>query len=175
MEPRAQPPRRGAILLLAWLAVIGFDLFLHAGLLARLYSADHPFLLPPFEALRRIPLGYLAFGLQVAALLGLMLHLGVYGARAGLRFGLIAGAVVWGALILGLASIATAPLPLMLGWLLGQTAELGLAGAIVGHALGGAPLRRLTWQIVVLVVALVALTIVLQSLGFAPPLQTVGG
>jgi hypothetical protein len=173
MGTRAQPPRRGAILLLAWLAVIGFDFFLHGGLLARLYSADHPFLLPPFEALRRIPLGYLAFGLQVAALLGLMLHLRVYGARAGLRFGLVAGAVVWGALILGLASITTAPLPLMAGWLLGQTAELGLAGAIIGHALGGAPLRRLTWQVVALVIAFLVLTIVMQSLGLAPALQTV--
>ena len=47
--------------LLAWLAVIGFDLFLHAGVLAGIYSEPSPFLLPPEEAFRLIPLGYLSF------------------------------------------------------------------------------------------------------------------
>jgi len=45
----------------AWVLSLGFDLFLHAGLLARLYVEPGPFLLPPMVAFRRIPLGYLSF------------------------------------------------------------------------------------------------------------------
>ena len=45
----------------AWILSLGFDLFLHAGLLAHLYVEPSPFLLPPEEAFRRIPFGYLTF------------------------------------------------------------------------------------------------------------------
>src|SRR5690606_36135025 len=37
------------------------DLFLHGGLLARLYVGPSPFLLPADDAFRRIPFGYLTF------------------------------------------------------------------------------------------------------------------
>ena len=53
--------RISTITLLSWLSMIGFDLLLHAGLLARLYIEPSPFLLPPETAFRLIPLGYLSF------------------------------------------------------------------------------------------------------------------
>ena len=53
---------------LAWFLSLGVDLFLHAGVLARLYVTPGPFILPADAAFRRIPLGYLAFLLLVSAL-----------------------------------------------------------------------------------------------------------
>ncbi len=61
----------------AWVLSVGFDLFLHAGLLARLYLEPSPFLLPPQEAFRRIPFGYLAFLGLTLALYWLLRRLGV--------------------------------------------------------------------------------------------------
>ena len=47
--------------LLTWLAMLGFDFFLHGGLLASLYLTEDSFTLPPLEAFRRIPIGYFGF------------------------------------------------------------------------------------------------------------------
>ena len=57
------PTRRQLIslTLIAWLAMLGFDFFLHAGLLAGLYVEPSPFLLPPLSAFALIPVGYAAF------------------------------------------------------------------------------------------------------------------
>ena len=53
----AKRPRHLAkIGLLALLAVIGFDLFLHAGILASWYSRPSTFLRPPEETFKLIPL-----------------------------------------------------------------------------------------------------------------------
>ncbi|MFN2443246.1 MAG: hypothetical protein ABR517_11240 [Thermoanaerobaculia bacterium] len=155
----------------AWVLSVGFDLFLHAGLLAHLYAEPSPFLLPAEEAFRRIPLGYLTFLVLTAALFWLLRRLDVRESAAGFRYGAAAGAVVWGALTVGLFSISTATLPLLAGWWIGQTVELGLAGAVLGAAANGVPLKRI-WSIVaVAVVAFVVVTIALQSLGFAPPMK----
>ncbi len=157
----------------AWILSVGFDLFLHAGLLARLYIEPSPFLLSAQEAFRRIPLGYLSFLTLTAGLFWLLRRLGVRGSASGFRFGATAGAVVWGALAVGLYSISTATLPLLAGWWIGQTIELGLAGAVLGAAATGMPLRRI-WAVVAIVVfVLAAATIALQSLGLAPAIKVV--
>jgi hypothetical protein len=54
-------PRPARTIMLSWLAMIGVDVFLHAGLLAPLYDWDSPFLLRPDEAFVRIPIGHLSF------------------------------------------------------------------------------------------------------------------
>jgi hypothetical protein len=105
--------------LAAWVLSLGFDVFLHGGLLARLYAEPGPFLLGPDEAFRRIPLGYLTFLVLTLALSWLLHRLGVRGAMPGLRLGAAAGAVVWGALAVGLYSISTAPPSLLAGWWIG--------------------------------------------------------
>ena len=46
-------------------------------------------------------------------------------------FGLKFGGMVWGVCVLGLVSISTADVALLLGWLFGQALELGVAGAVV--------------------------------------------
>ena len=62
-EPGVRLSLRSLILLtlLGWLSMIGFDFFLHAGLLARLYLIPSPFLLPATTTFRLIPVGYLSF------------------------------------------------------------------------------------------------------------------
>jgi hypothetical protein len=130
-----------------------------------------PFLLPPEEAFRRIPLGYLAFLGLTVALYWLVRRLDIRGWIDGFRFGTLAGAVVWGALVVGLYSISTATIPLLAGWWIGQAVELGLAGGVLGAVLGGASVRR-TWALVLVAVAvLFLLTITLQSLGLAPAIK----
>ena len=150
--------------LLAWLAVIGFDLFLHAGILADLYSKPSPFLLPPEEAFRLIPLGYLSFILLIVFLLWLMLRLNVVGWRAGLVFGLKVGALISVAGTLGLLSISTASVSLLVGWFLGQTVELGIAGMVLGSGLSTNRLRSLLVKVVIFFIAMGALAILLQNI-----------
>jgi hypothetical protein len=148
---------------LALLAVIGFDLFLHAGVLVRLYSEPTPFLLAPEVAFSRIPLGYMSFAVLVLLLEWLMVRLGTKGLGGGTVLGLKLGALVWGSFALGLASISTARPVLLLSWAVGQTVELGLAGAVIGSAFAPGSLRRLVWQVLALFVGLVVLGVVIQN------------
>jgi hypothetical protein len=157
----------------AWVLSLGIDLFLHGGLLARLYAEPSPFLLPAADAFRRIPLGYLTFLILTMGLFSLVRQLHVRGSVAGFRLGAVTGAVVWGALVLGLYSISTASLSLLAGWWIGQSVELAFAGAVLGAVADGVPLKWV-WAVVgVAVVALAAATVALQSLGFAPAMKVV--
>ena len=172
---RGTQPRRIAsevsLVAAAWVLSLGFDLFLHAGLLARLYRQGSPFLLPPIEAFRRIPLGYASFLIAVLGLLWLFRRLDVRGAGAGVRLGGAVGLTVWGTVALGLYSVSTGSPALLVGWWLGQSAELALAGAVLGARGGGAPLRRIWLLVGFAVVVAVAVTVVLQSLGLAPAVK----
>lgn len=159
------------ISLVAWLVMIGIDFFLHGGLLAGLYTASAPFLLPPAQSFSRIPLGYAAFFLLAIALLWLLRERGVAGGMSGFMFGLKLGALVWGALVLGLASISTADPLLLLGWFVGQTVELAVGGVVIGSALAGQSLSRLLVKVIALDLVLVVVTIVLQSVGLAPAVR----
>jgi hypothetical protein len=157
----------------AWVLSLGVDVLLHGGLLARLYLNPSPFLLGPEDAFRRIPFGYLAFLVLVSALYWYLRRLGVRGAVQGLRHGTAAGAIVWAAFALGLYSISTVTVPVLAGWWIGQTVELGLAGAVFGAAANGVPMKRIWARVAVAAVVCAVGTIVLQSLGFAPPMMVV--
>lgn len=160
-------PRPIATVLLCWLAMIGVDLFLHAGVLAPLYDWDNTFLLRPMEAFARIPAGYGAFLLLAIGLAWLLPRLGVNGARRGAVVGGVIGAVTWSALLLGLWSISTAPPLLLAGWWLGQAAQLALVGGLIGAAIGGTSLRRLAWWAVASLLLGIVTSVVLQSTGYA--------
>lgn len=151
--------------------MIGVDFLLHAGLLANLYVQPSPFLLPPESAFKLIPLGYLSFVLLAVLLVWLMLKLRIQGWRGGFLFGLKLGALVWGAMVLGLMSISTASVWLLLGWFLGQTVELAIAGMFAGSGLGGVPLTRLFIMVAVLIFLSLLVTVVLQSTGLAPTIR----
>jgi hypothetical protein len=164
--------RTGSAVAAAWFLSLGFDLFLHGGLLAKLYLSPAPFLLAPVDAFRRIPLGYLAFLILTISLAWLIDRLDLRGVAAGFRFGLASGAVVWGAFVVGLYSISTASLPLLAGWWVGQALELGIAGAVLGAFRDSAPLKRIWLLTIGGVFAFVLATILLQSLGIAPAMKT---
>jgi hypothetical protein len=151
--------------------MIGIDFLLHGGLLAEFYVQPSPFLLPPDQAFRLIPVGYISFLLLAVLLVWLMLRLKIKGWREGSIFGLKLGALVWGALVLGLMSITTASLWLLVGWMLGQTAEMAVAGMIAGCGLEGARLTRILMVVVAIIVVCVGVTIVLQSMGLAPTIR----
>lgn len=160
--------RLSLIAVLSWLSMLGFDFFLHAGLLARLYLKPSPFLLPPAKAFRLIPLGYLSFLLMAVLLTWMMVKQEIVGKRRGLVFGLKFGGMIWGALVLGLLSISTADVALLLGWLFGQTLELGVAGAVVGSGLSGKRLKRLFMTVLTFTMVSVFLTILYQNLALTP-------
>jgi hypothetical protein len=124
-------------------------------------------------AFRRIPLGYLSFLVLILSLYWLFHRLGIRGVASGLRHGAIIGSVVWGALAIGLYSISTAALPLLAGWWIGQAIELGLAGAVLGAAEAGVPLKRIWTAVSLAVVGCIAGTAVLQNLGLAPAMRLV--
>ncbi|MFC1915917.1 hypothetical protein ACFLW4_04405 [Chloroflexota bacterium] len=94
-----------------------------------------------------------------------MTRLDIVGWRAGLVFGLKIGAIIWGALVLGLLSISTASVSLLAGWFLGQTVEIGIAGMVMGSGLSTNRLRSLLVKVVIFFVVMVVLAILLQNIG----------
>jgi hypothetical protein len=151
--------------------MVAVDFSLHAGLLARLYAQPSPFLLPSEDAFALIPVGYLSFALLAALVVWLAVALHAAGARSGFWLGIRVGALMWGALGLGLVSISTAPPALILGWFAGQAAEMGIGGAVAGQGLRATRLKPLALMVGLLLVASIVLTITLQSLGLAPAAQ----
>lgn len=151
------------MVVLAWLIMIGFDFFLHAGILAPLYREPDPFLLPMDEAFRLIPLGYTSFLLLAVLLCWLMNRLRIQHGKAGFLFGLKLGLLTWGAFCMGLASISSAAPFLLLGWFLGQSLEMALGGLVIGIASSTERMGRLTGWVLLGVVILIALGIVIQN------------
>jgi hypothetical protein len=62
-------------------------------------------------------------------------------------------------------------LSLLLGWWIGQTIEAGLAAAVLGASTSGVSLKRIWILVAAAVFAFFAATVVLQSLGLAPPMK----
>jgi len=166
--PRNPLSRLASLGALAWLSMIAVDFFLHAGLLASLYVQPSPFLLPPKTAFALIPIGYLSFTLLAALLVWLADALHLSGTRSGFLFGLTLGALIWGSFMMGLVSISTASPALVLGWFVGQTLEMAVAGAVTGYGLQREPLTPLVVRVGFILLASIILTILLQSFGFAP-------
>ena len=160
--------------LLAWLAMVGFDFLLHGGVLAHWYVQSDPFLLPPMDAFRLIPVGYTCFLVFACMLAWLVLRLDIKGAREACVFGLKLGGLVWLTFCLALASISTAKHTMLVGWFVGQTIESGIGGAVLGAALSARRLRGVVVRVVVLIVVCVVATIVLQNTGLAPAIVISG-
>ncbi len=158
----------------AWMLSLAFDVFLHAGVLARLYARPSPVLLPADRAFARIPMGWTAFLALTVALWWLMRRTDVRGARAGGRLGLSGGLLLWGAWSLGLYSISRFEGDLLIGWWLGQAVELGIAGVVLGAARAGMGRGRLFARVALVMALLIAGTVALQAFGLAPPMKTVG-
>jgi hypothetical protein len=160
--------------LLAWLAMLAVDFFVHAGLLSRFYVAPPPAVLPPQEAARLIPVGYASFLLWAVLLEILVLRFRAAGAWRGFLAGLGFGALIQGATYLGLATITTLPRPLLAGWFAAQTAQFAAGGLVAGSALAGARLGPLLLRVLAFAGLLFLITVVLQSAGLAPAVKVPG-
>jgi hypothetical protein len=155
--------------------MLGTDLLVHAGALAQRYLEPTPFLLGPEDAFRRIPLGYAGFALLALLLVWTQRASGSRGALGGAWFGLRLGLLVWGGLVLGLWSITSADPGLLLGWLLGQTAGLAVAGAFAGRALSAARVRGHVLRALAYALACLVVIVALQSAGLVPALRATPG
>lgn len=109
--------------------MLGFDFFWHAGLFSGLHTQPGLFLLPPLTAFTLIPVGYPSFLLMAVLLVWLMMRLKLTGWRQGAVFGLKFGGLMWCALTLGPLSATTADYSLLIGWFVGQTLEVAIAGS----------------------------------------------
>lgn len=163
--------RISLVIMLSWLSMIGIDFLVHGGILAAFYVQPSPFLLPLEKAFRLIPLGYLSLLLSAILVVWLMLRLDVRGWQAGLTFGVKLGLLVWGAIVLGLLSISTGSVELLVGWFCGQTIEFGVAGMFAGSGLSDARLSRLFMAVIALSFLSIIITVVLQSVGIAPTMR----
>ncbi len=98
-DMRALRPGRIA---LAWLTVVGVDLFFNAGVFAFVYEQSRePALLPDSDLALRIPVAYAALALAVTALAWVIQTVGARGRRAieiGAGAGLVLGVAGFGAM-----------------------------------------------------------------------------
>jgi len=154
----------GHLVGIAWVSMLGSDILIHGGFLHGMYLEPHPFLLSPDRAFRLIPLGYLSFLILAALLVWLATRFETRGFGAGARLGLVLGAATWASMTVGLLSVTTAPLSLMLGWFIGQTLALGIAGGVVGAARSGVSRRTLWTRVLGWCGAAMFLAVLLQNL-----------
>ena len=156
------------LVLIAWMATLGFDFFLHGGLLARQYLTSTSFLLNPTESFQRIPIGYLGLLILAGFLIWIFSRLAVRGWREGLKLGAIIGGVMWVSLAFGIYSISTAPPGLLLTWVVGQTVGMAYGGAVIGQGLVSQSLRSLFLTTLLVTLGFIILTIAMQSTGLVP-------
>lgn len=154
--------------LLVWTAMLGVDFFIHGGLFAAVYFQNSPFLLPDGEAFRRIPFGYLALLATAGFLTWILVRTATRGWRRGLVAGLSLGVVMGLSFTLGLFSISTAGVQLLIAWFLAQVLEMAVGGTIVGHGLQAHSLRGLTLAVIIGFILLFVAAIAIQNAGLAP-------
>lgn len=163
-QPEPSLRRLVSVGLVGWMATLGIDLFLNAGVFASVFFESSPFLLSPDELFLRIPVGYLSFLLFTALVVWLMSNLSISGWRAGGRFGLAIGAIIHGTGVLGIASVSTASVSLLVAWFVGQTLQTVVVGGVVGQGLITSNLRRLGLTVLLLDIVLIIATVTVQNL-----------
>ena len=169
-QPGISTPRKRIVQLslLVWVAMIGVDFFLHGGIFASVYLQENPFLLSGLESFRRIPFGYVALLATAGFLVWIIDQTSAKGWRKGLVLGLSIGLVMGFSSTLGLFSISTASLQLLLVWFIAQVLEMTIAGMIIGQGLLVPSLRNLTFVVMIGFILLFVGTIVMQSIGLVP-------
>jgi hypothetical protein len=168
LQPQVSVRKLSLTVLACLLTMMALDLLLNAGVFAKLWFEPSPFLLPPEDLFRRLPLGYLAFLLQALVYVWLSRIAGAKTRRQGSLFGLKLGAVLNAAAVLGLRSGTTANwTTLLVGWLIGGTVLTVGACFMAGFASERGEKRALLSASILFVGALVLIA-VLQSIGLVP-------
>ena len=159
------------IVFLSWLGFIGFDLFLHAGLLAFLYHEDSPAILSPLDSFYRIPIGYLALFLYCMLLYWLIVLFNVTSTNEIIKFSALIGLFLSLISTFAQFSIININTLLLLGWGIGLIIEFILSGFIIALCLSGYPFKRLLIYVLLFDLVLFLVTVIMQSIGLAPPQQ----
>lgn len=158
-------PARVRVAVLVWLAMLGVDFLLNGSFFARLYQDGGSFLLPPMEAFRRIPLGYLAFLLVAFGIVEFEYRLGIKGLRGGIAVGLVlggVGALVWSLSVFSIASITVLQaVAFAVAWL----AIVQVGSGVAAQGLTQMSLRKLTVGVASFDFVCVGLAIAMQSFG----------
>jgi hypothetical protein len=158
------------IILIGWLGFIGFDLFLHAGLLARLYHEENLAILDPLQAFYRIPIGYFAFFIYVVFLYWLLKINNFKYRNEILKFVFQVGLFISVSSTLAQYSILKINDLLLFGWGLGLIIEFLISGLIVGYLMTNYSSKRMLINVIVFDVLLFFITVIMQNTGLAPPL-----
>jgi hypothetical protein len=151
------------LILITWIATIGFDLIWHGGILADVYTRSNPALLDPEQAFNRIPYGYGSLLVQVVLIYWLFSLIKVNEWRKGIQMGFMFGGMMGIVSIMGQFSILTLELEILILWGVGQVIEFGTMGAVIGAGISDASLKKLAAKVAILVVIAFLFTIVLQS------------
>ncbi len=147
--------------------VLGIDLFVNAGVLARLWDQGRERALLADEALfRRIPIGYLTFAIGVVALAVVLGRTATQGIPASLGVGIGFGAVAATLGVVGLWTAIDMTGSFVAAAALTQTVEYAAAGAVLGafsRPGGRGHERRLFRRTVVVALGLAVAGIVVQN------------
>ena len=154
---------RVKLILITWMATIGFDFMWHGGLLADVYTHSHPALLDPELAFIRIPYGYGALLVQVVFVYWLFSLIKIDDWHKGIQMGFMFGGIMGIASLLGQFSILALELEILILWGIGQVIEFGTMGVVIGSGINSESLKKLAVRVAVLVVIAFFFTIVLQS------------
>ena len=147
--------------------MLGADFLLNGAVFAQIYQDGNAFLLPPTEAFRRIPLGYLAFLLVAVVAVELSSRLDGGGIKLGLLIG-AAAAAVWS---LSLWSITTISVEAGIAFAVIWLVLFVVAFSVAGYGRAQRSLRRLSFAVAGFDVLCVVLVVALQSLDVVPAIR----
>lgn len=151
------------VIVLTWISMIGIDFLVNGGLLAGIYDRSNPFLLSPSESFRLIPLGFASLSLLAILLTWLMAKVNPKGWLTNLKRGIMLGLLTSGSSFLGLLSILSIDVVVLLELFAGQWLAFVVGGVVAGSGLAAKRLGPLTWKVIVLFVVSFVLTVILQS------------
>ncbi|NNF35129.1 MAG: hypothetical protein HKN68_13530 [Saprospiraceae bacterium] len=163
--------RKTTVIIISWLSMIATDFLIHGGILASLYMKESPFLLSAELAFIRIPLGYLSFLLLAWLLYYFFKKEWPINKRDGFTQGLTIGAIVWGSMLMGLYSISTIDPLLALGWMAGQSVEMGIGGYFMVFAHHSEKVSKPLKVLGLFFLLMIVITIILQVAGIAPAVK----
>ena len=158
-------------ILFSWVFMIATDFFIHGGILAKFYMEESPFTLDPLTAFQRIPLGYFSFLLMAILLYWFFQLEENITPRKGFINGIKLGGLIWMSFALGLYSISTANLTLLIGWLIGQTIEMGIGGYVLAMLIKNPNYKKTFIYLVIYFVIIIIITVTMQNSGLAPSLK----
>lgn len=136
---------------------------MNGGLFASYFRSGDSFIVSQSEAFIRIPLGYTSLLLPILVLAYLIEKGSASTINGGVKMSLAYAFAITSSSVLGLWSIAVAPVSFLLIWFVDQIFELSIAGAVLSMG-KVTPSKHIARYVAIWVVALLAGGVVLQNL-----------